>query len=94
MMLVLKGLNRYKYFIYLCSIRKSRQLRDAESKSNSAQCREPKLKSSTGRRISEKLENQKGKSSAFFFNEVIVLAVLKLTGSEFQVDRAADAKCP
>ena len=36
--------------------------------------------------------NRKEKFSAFFLNEVTVLAVLKLTGSEFQVEGAAAAK--
>ena len=55
-----------------------------------------KRKSSTGRRISEELGGGKAESKRkvfnIFFNEVTVLAVLKLTGSEFQVEGAATAK--
>ena len=56
-----------------------------------------KLKSSTGRRISEKLEGggeaeKKRKVFSIFLNEVTLLAVLRLTSSEFQVEGAATAK--
>ena len=62
------------------------------SKSKSAQCRESKLKSLTGRRISEELGGWKPNRKAFFLNEVTVLAVLRLTGRGFQVEGAATAK--
>ena len=80
---------------------KSSETRDqsAKSKSKSAQCRESKLKSSTGHRISEELggggggrPNRRRKVFSIFLNEVTVLAILKLPGSEFQVEGAATAK--